>query len=290
MKDQHYFSEILHHLYINPLEKCNLRCKICYTRKTSPILSKKEILDFINRYEKVQEVQTVTFCGGEVFTLHYFSELVNCLIKKGIFVQIITNGSIDRLDRIDRPNFVNCIVSIDGLQRYHDKNRGEGSFDQCISFLIKARRLGFHTEIFSIVTKQNFLKINEFEKQLQSLVGNIPTTYHPRKPFAYLSNHPISNIVGHIAGFDFLSPKEMVQLMKTKKTFPPKDLGCYQISLASDGTLYGCCESYDPIGTIKTRVNELIESLRLRVDATCLGCIQPSFMCGIKEIVATIHA
>lgn len=280
----------LHHLYINPLEKCNLRCKICYTKKTSPILTEKEIVDFIIRYKKIHEIQTITFCGGEVFTLPYFTNLVNTLTHQGIFVQVITNASIDRLSEIDNPNFVNLIVSIDGLKSYHDVNRGKGSFDQCIRFLKLAESLKFHTEIFSIVTKQNLKKIDAFETYLKKNVGNISITYHPRKPSTYLSNHPISNIVGHVDGFDFLSKDELVQLMKTKNTFPPKDLGCYQIALASDGKVYGCCESYNPIGTITTPMNRLIGVLRSRIDSTCFGCVQPSFMCGIKEIIATIHA
>lgn len=290
MKNQSHFNEVLHHLYINPLEKCNLRCKICYTRKTSPILTEKQISDFVKRYQKVGEVQTITFCGGEVFTLPYFAHLINTLTNQGIFIQIITNASINQLIEIQNPNFVSLIVSIDGLKEYHDLNRGKGSFNQCIEFLEDAEQKGFHTEIFSIVTKQNLLQIPDFEAYLKNMFPHIPITYHPRKPTSYLSNHPISNIIGHVKGFDFLDSKELISLMKTKKTFPPKNLGCYQISLASDGTVYGCCESYHSIGTITTPINQLIGKLRSRIDTTCCGCVQPSFMCGLKEIIATIHA
>ncbi len=281
---------VLPHLYINPLEKCNLRCKICYTRKASPILSEEQILDFVKQYQKVSDVQTITFCGGEVFTLPYFTHLVNVLTNREIFVQIITNASINRLIDMKKPNSVNLIVSIDGLKDYHDRNRGRGSFNQCLQFLKGAKTLGFHTEIFSIVTKQNLPHIHDFESFLEMNLGNIPITYHPRKPATYLSSHPVSNIVGHIDAFDFLSAKELAQIMSSKKTFPPKELGCYQISVASDGNVYGCCESFNPIGTITTPMNRLIEVFESRIDATCLGCVQPSFMCGIQEIIATIHA
>lgn len=290
IKKQIHFNEVLNHLYIDPLEKCNLRCKICYTKKTSPILTEKETLDFIERYKKAHEIQTVTFCGGEVFTLPYLTHLLNVLTDQGIFVQIITNATVNQLTGMHNPNFINLIVSIDGLKAYHDSNRGKGSFHQCIEFLKKAKKLGFHTEVFSIVTKQNLRYIDSFETYLNKLFGNISITYHPRKPVSYLSKHPISNITGHVEGFDFLSKEELVQLMKTKNTFPPKKLGCYQISLASDGNVYGCCESFDPIGTITTPVNQLTGILRARIDSTCLGCVQPSFMCGMKEIIATIHA
>lgn len=290
VKIQNHLNDVLNHLYINPLEKCNLRCKICYTKKTSPILTEEEILNFISRYQKIHEVQTITFCGGEVFTLPYFTHLINALTKQDIFVQIITNASINQLIEIQNPNFVNLIVSIDGLKEYHDLNRGKGSFDQCVTFLKDAKLRKFHTEIFSIVTKQNLPIMNQFEMEIKKLLGPISITYHPRKPISYLSIHPISNLTGSIEGFDFLSKDELVQLMKTKNTFPPKNLGCYQIALASDGKVYGCCESYNPIGTIITPMNRLIGVLQSRIDSTCFGCVQPSFMCGIKEIIATIHA
>lgn len=290
MKNQAHFNEVLHHLYINPLEKCNLRCKICYTRKTFPILSQNQVLDFIGRYQKVCKIQTITFCGGEVFTLPYFTGIVNALTEKGILVQIITNASIERFNEMNIPNFINLIVSIDGLKSYHDKNRGKGSFNQCIEFLKKAKKLGFHTEVFSIVTKQNLSHIDEFESFMKKDFDNLQITYHPRKPLSYLSIHPVSNLTGLIEGFDFLSSEELIQLMKTKNTFPPKNLGCYQVALTSDGKIYGCCESYNPIGTMATPMNRLIGELKKRIDSTCLGCVQPSFMCGIKEIIATIHA
>jgi len=62
-----HLNQALKHLYINPLEKCNLRCKMCYTRKTNPILTEKEIIDFVNKYQKTQSLKIITFCGGEVF-------------------------------------------------------------------------------------------------------------------------------------------------------------------------------------------------------------------------------
>lgn len=289
---QQHLATVLHHLYINPLEKCNLKCKICYTRKTAPILSENEILDFVERYQQEQKIETITFCGGEVFALTYFPHLMNQLLNQGIFLQVITNGTLDQLDAITNPNLVNLIVSIDGLPAYHDSNRGAGNFQKSLHFMKKAHRLGFHVEVFSIVTKQNLLQLHQFETYLQTELGFIPNiTYHPRKPPTYLSSHPISNLFGETQDFDFLDKKEMLELMKTKNVFPPKNLGCYQIAVASDGKIYGCCEGYETIGNIEDSVSELIANLTERVEqwsltntkAHCLGCSQANFMCGIKD-------
>lgn len=277
-------AKVLHHLYINPLEKCNLKCKICYTRKTDPILIEENILNFIDRYQKAYELQTVTFCGGEVFSLKYFPHLVNTLTQRGIFVQTITNGMIDRLIEIENPNMNKMIVSIDGLKTYHDKNRGVGNFDKSMKFLKKARKKGFHTEIFSIVTKQNYPLIVQFEKFMEKHLGPIDITYHPRKPLEYLLNHPVSNVEGTVDEFDYLSKNELIEISKTRHVFPPKELGCYQVALASTGKIYGCCEGFRPIGTIDDKIESIFEALKKRIGGPCLGCSQTEFMCGIKKL------
>lgn len=292
-----HFDTVLNHLYINPLEKCNLKCKICYTRKTDPILSEEQILTFVEEYQKHHQLQTITFCGGEVFALAYFPNLVNTLVEKGIFIQIITNGTIDKLDQLTNPNFVNLIVSIDGLERYHDSNRGEGNFKKSTQFLQKAKLLGFHTEIFSIITRQNLITIDTFEKYFQEMMGEISITYHPRKPPTYLTHHPISNIVGETNGFDFLTRDEMLTVISERNVFPPKDLGCYQIALVSDGKVFGCCEGTMPLGTMNDPIPSLFDRLKKRIEKwystntfpNCLGCSQPEFMCGIKEYLIKLQ-
>ncbi|HYD35735.1 MAG TPA: radical SAM protein [Vitreimonas sp.] len=294
-----HLQNVLHHLYINPLEKCNLKCKICYTRKTSPILPNATILDFVNRYQAVEKVETITFCGGEVFALVSFPELVNTLVDQSIFVQVITNGTLDQLDKLRQPNFINLIVSLDGVESYHDANRGEGNFRKSLEFMKKAHRLGFHLEVFSILTKQSLANIDAFEASLKKELGFLPTiTYHPRKPPAYLMHHPVSNIVGETNGFDFLTPDEMVDVIKTRNVFPPKELGCYQIAVMSDGKVFGCCEGVTSLGSIEENPQLLVDKLTARVKTwsltntfkNCLGCSQPEFMCGIKQYLQLLEA
>lgn len=292
---QSHFDHVTEHLYINPLEKCNLRCKICYTRKTSPILSNQQMLDFVERYQAVKTLKTITFCGGEVFALTTFPSLLNILTDKGLFLQIITNGTLDRLDEVTTPNLINLIVSLDGLEEYHDANRGAGNFRKSISFMKKAQGLGFHLDVFSIITQQNLPYLDDLEQFLATEFGQeIPVTYHPRKPLSYLNIHPVSNITGETTGFDFLTKPQMLKLIHTRNVFPPKNLGCYQIALVSDGKVYGCCEGVRPLGMIDHPVTDLLDRLENKVaawaetDASegCLGCSDHLFMCGLKELRA----
>lgn len=291
-----HFQTILQHLYINPLERCNIACKICYTRKTAPKLTEEQIMNFIDKYQAVNPVKVITFCGGEVMMLSYFPHLVNTLTDRGIYIQIITNGTIDRLEEFSNPGLVNLIVSIDSLETYHDRNRGKGNFQKSVHYLEKAISMGFHREIFSIVTRDNFVDIEKFERYMQGVVGKIDITYHPRKPPQYLLKHPVSNIEGAIEGFGYVESHQLKALYQHKKVFPPAELGCYQISLVSDGKVYGCCEGTMPIGHMNDEILDLIHNLRKRVeswesaaaDSPCLGCSQPDFMCGMKSIHAIL--
>lgn len=288
----HQLDQVLKHLYINPLEKCNLKCKICYTKKTSPILTQTQILSFIDKYQAALPLETVTFCGGEVFALTDFPSTMNEVVKRGIYTQVITNGTIDRLDELENPNMISLIVSLDGLPQYHDKNRGEGNFQKSLAFMQKAQQMGFMLHVFSIVTKQNLPDIDAFTQYLAKELGeSVEITFHPRKPPSYLLHHPVSNIVGEVDGFDFLSPEEMVDVLRTRPCFPPKDLGCYQIAAVSDGQVYGCCEGVvpigkmtDDIGTLKVQMEKRLEQWETMASwKGCLGCTQPEFMCGIKS-------
>ncbi|HCC84633.1 MAG TPA: hypothetical protein DEP87_03040 [Candidatus Pacebacteria bacterium] len=284
-------ANALKHIYINPLERCNLNCQICYTRKTSPILTSTQILDFVTAYQKVQKLETITFCGGEVLALANFPDLINTLTQQSLFIQVITNGTINVLKKIQHPNSVNFIVSIDGIEKLHDANRGLGNYQKSINFLRHAIKLGCHCEVFSIVHHQNLNLIDEFEIELKKELGVLPPiTYHPRKPPLYLETHPVANILGQVTGFDFLTQSEMLELMQTRRVFPSPELGCYQIAVASDGQVYGCCEGTMPLGKMTESPAGLIAKLRQRLESWsqtnefqgCLGCSQPDFMCGIK--------
>ncbi len=284
-------SSALAHLYISPLEACNLNCQICYTTKTKNKLTNQQILAFIKRYQQAQRLETVTFCGGEVFLIDDFVQLVNQLTEQEIFTQIITNGTIDRLAQFDQPNRVNLIVSLDGLPADHDANRGQGNFNKTLLLAKKALTLDFHLEIFTVVSQRNFERLEQFEAYLKAKLGFLPPlTYHPRKPKAYLNQHPVSNQQGQVSGFEYLTPEQIKQLAKNKKVFPPKNLGCYQLSLMSDGKIYSCCEGIRPVGEINDPVNQIINQFKQRVKIPdgfgqeCRGCTEPNFVCGLANV------
>ena len=281
----------LENIYISPLELCNLNCRACYTNKTKNILSNQQILDFVEKYNRFlkkdfkdtifydiergdtfaehkkfvsrnPKLKSILFCGGEVFTLPNFPDLVNILIQKDIFITIITNGTINCINKIKDSKNCQLLVSLDGPKEIHDKNRGIGNFDKTIKFIQHAQQLGFPIEIMFLITKDSYSYKDSFD------VFGLPKTY--------LTDRKMS-----------LSKDQLLDIKKNYQTFPNKNLGCFQLSLQSSGIITGCCESSLGLGTINddptTYVANFIKSLSKCSNCKkCNGCCDPNYFCGYK--------
>lgn len=257
----------LENIYISPLEACNLNCKFCYTKKTKNVLKNNQILSFVDRYRnslksKNYDLKSILFCGGEVFLLPQFIDLINELDKKGIFVSVITNGTIDKLQEIENPNNCQLLVSLDGPKEIHDKNRGNGNFDKTVNFINHAMKLGFHVEIMFLITRESYRYKDSFN------IFNLSKTY--------LTDRKMS-----------LSRDQVFDIKKKYPGFPNKNFGCFKLSLQSDGLIYGCCESPTPIAKIsddpKIIIDNFLKSLNQCANCSiCRGCCDPKFICGYK--------
>jgi len=299
----------LENIYISPLELCNLNCRYCYTDKTKNILSNKDILDFIDKYQdflkensentifeglerathihqpkkcvlknlsekknvskKNFRLKSILFCGGEVFTLPDFPDLVNTLIQKGIFITIITNGTIDCINKIKDPKNCQILVSLDGPKEIHDQNRGLGNFDKSIKFIEHSKKLGFPVEIMFLITKDSYPYKDSFN------VFDLPKTY--------LTDRCLS-----------LTNEQTLDIKKNYQTFPDHNFGCFQLSLQSTGVITGCCESSLSLGLIDddpaTYVANFIKSLSVCSSCQkCDGCCDPDFFCGYKKELNKIN-
>ena len=266
--DQAKIIESLENIYISPLESCNLACKLCYTHKTKAILTNTQILNFIKNYQKHVNLKSIIFCGGEVFLLPKFTQLINKLLAKNIFITIITNGTIDKLKEINDPKNCQLLVSFDGPKPIHDKNRGLGNFDKSKKFVQHALDLGFPVEIMFLISPLSYgKKLN---------ICNLKNNYITLKTKSF--DNTLNNLP--------LSPD---QILKIKKPF---NFGCYQLSLQSNGDITPCCEVLNPIATISTPIPQTITNYRQLLSPClncqkCLGCTSPEFLCGyIKELNA----
>jgi sulfatase maturation enzyme AslB (radical SAM superfamily) len=272
-------SSALENIYISPLELCNLDCKLCYTNKTDNILTNPQILNFIKRYRRHIDLKSVLFCGGEVFTLKSFPRLVNRLLSRHIFISIITNGTIDRLKAIRDPKNCQLLVSFDGPKDIHDRNRGQGNYDRSVKFVARALKLGFPVEIMYLVTPESRLYVDSFN------IFNLKNNLITQKTYFYTANHPLSNQKNTAPA---LTPKQIINIKKNYSSLPPKNFGCFQLSLQSDGRIYGCCESPHPLAKMSERIPVIIKKFHESLVSCqkcgqCLGCCTPDFFCGYKN-------
>jgi len=286
-------NESLENIYISPLESCNLNCQYCYTKKTKNRLSNEEILSFIEKYKNYlksisSDLKSILFCGGEVFILSDFVELINHVTDQNIFVAIITNGTIDKLEEIKTPNNCQLLVSLDGPKEIHDKNRGLGNFDKTIDFIKHGLKLGCYVEIMFLVTPDSFEFIDTFPTYIENLIGKkIDINYITQKSISFTKDHPLSNQ----KELRSLSKGRIVKIKREYRSIPSKSFGCSQIALQSNGLIYGCCESPTPIAKItnepKIIVDNFLKTLTkcnncLSKDVLCGGCSDPDFLCGYK--------
>jgi len=263
-------TQALENIYISPTETCNLACRYCYTNKNlprnggaKPILSNQQILDFIDKYRKFRNLKSILFCGGEVFLLANFTSLINTLIQKNIFITIITNGTIDKLDQIKNPGNCQLLISLDGPKTIHDQNRGQGNFDKTSLFIKHALSLGFPTEIFFLVTKGSYPYIDSFN------LFDLPKTY--------LTDRLHS-----------LTLKQVLNIKQNYPTYPAKNFGCFQLALQSNGLIYGCCESSTPLAYMTDPIPKIIKSFTnslqiCRQCQKCFGCCHSNFLCGYTK-------
>jgi hypothetical protein len=267
-KYQTQIVKSLESIYISPTEICNLNCRYCYTHKTPNILSNQQILDFIKKYNsylrsKNYDLKSIIFCGGEVFLLPDFPQLINTLIDKDIFITIITNGTIDRLDEIHQPANCQILVSLDGPKEIHDQNRGTGNFAKSIKYIKHAQKLGFPVGIMFLVTKDSYPFKDSFD------IFGLPKTYLTDRKMS-LTNDQCLDIKIHYP------------------TFPAKNFGCYQLSLQSTGDITGCCESSKILGKITDNPKIYISNFEKSLSAClkcqkCGGCPDPNYLCGYPQ-------
>lgn len=255
----------LENIYISPLEQCNLNCKSCYTQKTKNILNNQQILGFVDRYSSIINLKSILFCGGEVFLLPDFPSLVNKLISQGIFITIITNGTIDRLSEIKDPTNCQLLVSLDGPEKIHDKNRGLGNFQKSKKLIRNALKLGFPVEIMFLINSASYPHRDSFN------LFDLPKTY--------LTDRLHS-----------LTPDQTLNIKKNYPTYPAKNFGCFQLALQSDTYIYGCCESSKPLARMSDPpsriINNFINALKpcsLCSNKQCLGCVDPGYLCGYNS-------
>jgi hypothetical protein len=82
-----------------------------------------------------------------------------------------------------------------------------------------------------------------------------------------------------------LSKTHLLDIKNNYKTFPAKNFGCFQLSLQSNSTITGCCESSKPLGSITDHPQKYIQNFIKSLSVCskcqkCNGCTDKKFLCN----------
>lgn len=206
-------------------ERCNLRCKHCYTDDhASGELNTNEAINLIAHLAEVLKrwrcVGSVSLTGGEPFIRSDFRDIVSSFRKYEQFknILVMTNG-ISILDDIIKfliENDCSVQVSIDGLtEEQHEEIRGKGNFNRTISTLKRLSESGIYTTVHFVAHKLNYpININ----QLESFFNLLQTVAVKEVTFSLLV--PIGR--GKQMKELLLSPKEVKVLFQRLIEVSPK--------------------------------------------------------------------
>jgi nif11-class peptide radical SAM maturase 3 len=145
--------------------KCNLACSHCGSRAgnaRTKELSTEEALDLVRQMAEVG-IKEVTLIGGEAFLRPDWLEIAQAITKAGMLCGMTTGGygiSLETAKKMKAAGIRTVSVSIDGLEKTHDRLRGrKGSWKYAFKTMNHLREVGIP---FGCNTQINRLSAPEF--------------------------------------------------------------------------------------------------------------------------------
>ena len=139
--------------------RCPSRCKYCgIPLRRQKELTTEQVFSLLDQLAEAG-TQRISFWGGEPLVRDDIGKIIDYAKDKGMFTTLDSNGylipqKIDQLKNLDI-----LILSIDGREEVHDKNREPGSYKKVINALdIATKRMPVWT--ITVLTKNNLNEID----------------------------------------------------------------------------------------------------------------------------------
>jgi hypothetical protein len=117
---------------IDLLDKCNIKCDVCYKRHSDKIKSMDEIKHDVDVATRLRDCQTVAVSGGEP-TLHpNLLEVISYIKSKGYLTCMLTNGILlddDFLFKLKSAGLDSILIHVDTTQNRPDLPKNAGLKD-----------------------------------------------------------------------------------------------------------------------------------------------------------------
>ncbi|MHA1401666.1 MAG: radical SAM/SPASM domain-containing protein [Candidatus Heimdallarchaeaceae archaeon] len=193
--------------------KCNLVCPHCiYSSNVNGEHLPIEILEGLIPSLKKLSIKSVHLTGGEPLLHPDLFQFVSELKKNGIESRLQSNGLLIRkyLNDILQNDITDVLISIDGLEEYHDSFRNhKGLFSECIAAIQLLKANNINVRINSALCQQNISQMEELSVMLE----NLGVDYHS---YFYLT--PLGR--GKQLAENIISPTQWIDFSEYVKSYP----------------------------------------------------------------------
>lgn len=137
--------------------RCNLNCFYCYV---DPVNRQNEEIKQEKLYELIDTLynrgtRLIVLLGGEPLLYNGIGGLIRYIKGKKMVCEVITNGYLVR-KYINELSLCDSIcISLDGDEKEHDRNRGEGSYKKAVEAIELLQSRGITVRIKAVITKNN---------------------------------------------------------------------------------------------------------------------------------------
>jgi len=249
---------------------CNLKCEHCLAAARNKLPNELTLLEVKNVIDQLSEMKVFNICflGGEPLMRKDFIEILEYATKSKIGISFSTNGILinnQMIKALEKTDVFKAQVSLDGLEKTHNKIRGVNfSFQAVIQAIKKLTESGIRVEVSTTVNKLNLLELDDLI-QLSISLGAKSFKAIPFMPVGrgnnakYLSLSP-EEMKNYVTKIHYLKKKYGKQIfIHTEETYswlldkPPepsifdsytKNLNCAagtsQVVISSDGLVFPC--------------------------------------------------
>ncbi len=160
-------------LYIT--NQCNLRCSYCFVnvedRFNNPArkgFTTEEIFKIVDDLYAMG-TRWIFLLGGEPLVHNGIAQIVRHIVRKGILLHILTNGTLieQKIDQIEQADGV-C-VSIDGGESSTDRMRGQGTFKRALRGVEIALSRGMKTRIHAVLDRYSITEMEMLAGMAQQI-------------------------------------------------------------------------------------------------------------------------
>lgn len=234
--------------YLHVTNKCNLKCLGCYSMDDrSRCCQKEPTLDELKlamERLKAAGVETVVISGGEPFVRRDFKELLTYGKALGLYLIVITNGTISvdfepYLDVIDEIS-----VSVDGFSLEQPTFiRDAGIFEKIMTTVKKLKALDFNVGILPTLHRKNIRYMREYDELSNELGVRISYSLLSVCETSELGSFiPNNEDLRQLSDYIFTAGAAVEDMSLSRNLGASLSCGAGKdlISISSDGNIYPC--------------------------------------------------